>query len=210
MDEIKRCLQWTAQDIFSELDSGRFVVLKTLKEGKEPEELKNNLGKKLENLNRLLFKKYRVTVSFAVGSIQNGAAGIRRSYQDAVHAMEAGKRSRLLSPYFYDDLAIKVDLMATGFTPYTKTRLQEMSKVFFAHDHDRTLSATFMTYCECNMNISETARKLFLHRNSLVYRLEKISALTSLDTSNFEQCLLLYVAIKNDSSFDKMNRPRFH
>lgn len=198
VDKIKRCFQWSDQDIFSELDGGRFIILMALKEGKEPAALKNSLKINLERLNNLI-EKQRLAASLAVGSAQTGVTGIRRSYQDAVQAMKSGKRTKLPSPYSCDDMTIKVDLLSTGLTSYTKTRLQEMIAVFLAHDRDRTLAATFIAYCECNMNISETARRLFLHRNSLVYRLEKISALTSLNTSSFEQCLLLYFAIKNDS-----------
>lgn len=60
------------------------------------------------------------------------------------------------------------------------------------------------------MNISETARILFLHRNSLVYRLDKISELTSLDITNFEHCLLLYFAIKKSGFVDKALKTADH
>jgi carbohydrate diacid regulator len=91
---------------------------------------------------------------------------------------------------------------------YVGERLTDKMDHFFKHVNYTTLSSTFMNYCKCNMNLSETARMLFLHRNSLVYRLEKIKELTGLDYARFDHCLLLYFAIKNvetDTFADNQN-----
>nr|WP_285844935.1 helix-turn-helix domain-containing protein [Oceanobacillus profundus] len=62
------------------------------------------------------------------------------------------------------------------------------------------LAKTFMTYCEANMNTSKAAKKLFIHRNTLIYRLQKIEEITSLDTKSFEHCMLLYLGLKKHFS----------
>ncbi|MEC5423300.1 helix-turn-helix domain-containing protein [Virgibacillus sp. C22-A2] len=54
-----------------------------------------------------------------------------------------------------------------------------------------------MTYCETNMNTSKAAKKLFIHRNTLTYRLQKVEEITTFDTKCFEHCMLLYLALKN-------------
>ena len=77
-----------------------------------------------------------------------------------------------------------------------KEQLNRIIEPFVKDEQFRELYRTFMTYCEHNLNLSETARHLYIHRNSLIYRLNKMSKLTSLDLSQFEQCLLLYVALK--------------
>jgi len=46
-----------------------------------------------------------------------------------------------------------------------------------------------------NLNVSETARKLFVHRNTLVYRLEKIKKLTGLDLREFDDAITFKVAL---------------
>ena len=83
---------------------------------------------------------------------------------------------------------------------------------FFEHESYDILSCTFLDYCKCNMNISEAACKLFIHRNSLIYRLEKIKTLTDLDVSNFKH-ITLYLTIKNNPSvnwkFQPNNGTRF-
>lgn len=54
---------------------------------------------------------------------------------------------------------------------------------------------TILAFFENDLNISETSRKLFVHRNTLVYRLDKIKKLTGLDISKFEQAVKLYFTI---------------
>ncbi|QKY70196.1 CdaR family transcriptional regulator [Lentibacillus sp. CBA3610] len=61
------------------------------------------------------------------------------------------------------------------------------------------LRQNFMVYCKNMMNISQAAKELFIHRNTLIYRLKKIESSTSIDTKNFEHCMMLYLVLK---SFD--------
>ena len=54
---------------------------------------------------------------------------------------------------------------------------------------------TIQKFFENNLNVSETARNLFVHRNTLVYRLEKIKKITGLDLREFEQAIVFKVAL---------------
>lgn len=59
----------------------------------------------------------------------------------------------------------------------------------------RKLSLQSSVFFENNLNVSETSRKLFVHRNTLVYRLEKIKKLTGLDLREFEDAIVFKVAL---------------
>ena len=59
---------------------------------------------------------------------------------------------------------------------------------------DETLS-TIKAFFENNLNVSETSRKLFVHRNTLVYRLEKIRKITGLDLREFDHAIVFKVAL---------------
>ena len=60
---------------------------------------------------------------------------------------------------------------------------------------DRETLMTVQAFFENNLNVSETSRKLFVHRNTLVYRLEKIKKITGLDLREFEDAIVFKVAL---------------
>ena len=60
---------------------------------------------------------------------------------------------------------------------------------------DRETLFTIQKFFENNLNVSETSRKLFVHRNTLVYRLEKIKKITGLDLREFEDAIVFKVAL---------------
>jgi carbohydrate diacid regulator len=60
---------------------------------------------------------------------------------------------------------------------------------------DRETLSTIQCFFDNNLNVSETSRKLFVHRNTLVYRLEKIKKMTGLDLREFEHAITFKVAM---------------
>ena len=64
-------------------------------------------------------------------------------------------------------------------------------------------------FFEYNLNVSETARKLYVHRNTLVYRLEKVKKITGLDLREFEDAILFKVAVMVKKYLDSQNTAKF-
>ena len=73
--------------------------------------------------------------------------------------------------------------------------LQEVFKKNPIDALDQETLFTINKFFENNLNVSETARKLFVHRNTLVYRLEKIKKLTRLDLREFDDAITFKVAL---------------
>ena len=73
--------------------------------------------------------------------------------------------------------------------------MQEVFKRGSLESLDRETLMTIQCFFENNLNVSETSRKLFVHRNTLVYRLEKIRKLTGLDLREFEHAITFKVAL---------------
>ena len=73
--------------------------------------------------------------------------------------------------------------------------LKEVFEEEGAHQFEEEELATVFTFFENNLNISETARQLYIHRNTLVYRLEKIQKKTGLDVRVFEDALTFKIAM---------------
>ena len=73
--------------------------------------------------------------------------------------------------------------------------LQEVFKKGSLEMLDRETLMTIQCFFDNNLNVSETSRKLFVHRNTLVYRLEKIKKLTGLDLREFDDAIIFKVAL---------------
>ncbi|MFJ8256451.1 CdaR family transcriptional regulator [Peribacillus asahii] len=197
IDNLKYYFIDNKQDIISLLTLDQFIIFKTINSSETADMFLKKIKHKLQRLNQYLEVTYHSNAAISIGNVKSGVDGIRESYLDALKALSAGTKTDIYPRiYHYNDWNIALELLSKGLAPYIKDRLAENYHDFIYHDNFDTLSSTFMTYCKCNMNLSETARSLFLHRNSLVYRLEKIRDLTSLNLANFEHCLLLYFAIK--------------
>ena len=73
--------------------------------------------------------------------------------------------------------------------------LSEVFKRGSLESLDRETLQTIHSFFDNNLNVSETSRKLFVHRNTLVYRLEKIKKITGLDLREFDHAITFKVAL---------------
>ncbi len=144
-----------------------------------------------ETLNAELLIKTVIGIGTVAANLKDLAA----SYKEAQVAIEVGKvfdtEKNIIS---YENLGI-------GRLIYQlPTTLCEMflSEVFKKNSIDALDSETLFTiqkFFENNLNVSETSRKLFVHRNTLVYRLEKIKKITGLDLREFDHAIIFKVAL---------------
>lgn len=120
---------------------------------------------------------------------------LARSFKDAQVAIEVGKVFDTEKDVInYETLGIG-RLIYQLPTTLCEMFLQEVFKRGSLESLDRETLMTIQAFFENNLNVSETSRKLFVHRNTLVYRLEKIKKLTGLDLREFDHAITFKVAL---------------
>ena len=129
-------------------------------------------------------------------------------FKEAQVAIEVG------NIFTENETIFKYDSLGLGRIIYQlPTRLCEMflNEVFKKNpidDLDADTLETIDKFFENNLNVSETSRKLYVHRNTLVYRLEKIKKLTGLDLREFDHAIVFKVALMVKMYLDSINKPR--
>lgn len=182
LDFLSLIFRESKDDIISFLNMERFIVIKSIKSEEAYSSFIKTLEQKLGKLNNFLESKYRFSAAISVGDIKNGLQGIAESYRNATKAMMVGKKTdQAPKVYLYNDWDITLKLIPKELAPDLQKKLLQMVKPLLQQDNYNILSTTFITYCRHNMNVSETARNMFIHRNTIIYRLQKISELTSLN-----------------------------
>ena len=130
-----------------------------------------------------------------IGTVVNNVKEIARSYKEARVALEVGKvfddEKYILS---YEDLGIG-RLIYQLPTTLCELFLTEVFKKGSIDDLDQEIIFTIQKFFENNLNVSETSRQLYVHRNTLVYRLDKIQKITGLDLRIFDQAIIFKVAM---------------
>ncbi len=130
-----------------------------------------------------------------IGTIVMGIKDLARSFKEAQVAMEVGKvfdTEKIIVSY--DNLGI-ARLIYQLPTTLCDMFLKEVFKRGSIESLDHETLFTIQRFFENNLNVSETSRKLFVHRNTLVYRLEKIKKITGLDLREFEDAIVFKVAL---------------
>lgn len=195
---LKVIFQCDKDDIVSLIDFETFIVMKSLPYKLSYSLLLEYLEDKLMRMKSFLENKYLATVAISVGDKNSDVKGIAESYKNALTALNIEANGENKSGiYIYKERETLLWLLPRELTPNFHKKLLKYIKPLMEQDSFDVLANTFIEYCKCNMNISEAARKLYIHRNTLIYRLEKINEITSLSTNNFEHCMLLYIALKS-------------
>ncbi|MBQ7356225.1 MAG: helix-turn-helix domain-containing protein [Clostridia bacterium] len=140
-------------------------------------------------------EEYSSKVLIGISSIVENLKDLARAYKEARIALEVGKVFDIEKPIMsYENLGIG-RLIYQLPTTLCDIFLQEVFKKGSLESLDRETLMTVQSFFENNLNVSETSRKLFVHRNTLVYRLEKIRKLTGLDLREFDHAVTFKVAL---------------
>jgi carbohydrate diacid regulator len=172
-------------------DETDIVVIKQLPEGADERELYKIATQIEETLSGEMGLKVVIGIGTIVGHIRD----LARAYKEAQVAIDVGKvfdtEKVILN---YENLGIG-RLIYQLPTTLCEMFLQEVFKKNPISSLDNETLFTINKFFENNLNVSETARKLFVHRNTLVYRLEKIKKLTGLDLREFDDAITFKVAL---------------
>ncbi len=156
-------------------------------------------GRDLEKLARsivdTLSSEFYTHATVGIGTVVEGIKDLAGSFKEAQVAQEVGKvfdtEKSIIS---YDNLGI-ARLIYQLPTTLCEMFLNEVFKKGSIESLDQETLFTIQRFFENNLNVSETSRKLFVHRNTLVYRLEKIKRLTGLDLREFDDAIVFKVAL---------------
>ena len=167
------------------------VLVKELKTSVENKSIESFAKNIVDTVSSEFYMKVVVGIGTVVTSIKE----LARSYKDAQVALEVGKvfdtEKSIIS---YENLGIGRLIYQLPAT-LCEMFLQEVFKRGSLESLDRETLMTIQAFFDNNLNVSETSRKLFVHRNTLVYRLEKIKKLTGLDLREFDHAITFKVAL---------------
>ena len=154
-----------------------------------------DLEKLARSISDALSSEFYTHALVGIGTPVVGVKELARSFKEAQVALEVGKvfdtERNIVS---YDHLGI-ARLIYQLPTTLCEMFLKEIFKVGSIETLDQETLFTIQRFFENNLNVSETSRKLFVHRNTLVYRLEKIKKLTGLDLREFDDAIVLKVTL---------------
>ena len=154
-----------------------------------------DLEKLAQSIADTLGSEFYTQISVGIGTPVEGIKELARSFKEAQVALEVGKvfdtEKAIVS---YDNLGI-ARLIYQLPTTLCDMFLREVFKQGSIDSLDQETLFTIQRFFENNLNVSETSRRLFVHRNTLVYRLEKIKRLTGLDLREFDDAIVFKVAL---------------
>ena len=179
------------QDFVLSINELDIAVVKQISGSTTPEELEKIASSMQETLKNEL----RIKTVIGMGTVADHLRELADSYKEAQTAIDVGKVfDTERSIINYENLGIG-RLIYQLPTTLCEIYLSEVFKKNSIDSLDQETLFTINKFFENNLNVSETSRKLFVHRNTLVYRLEKIKKLTGLDLRQFDHAIVFKVAL---------------
>ena len=178
-------------DFVTAVDEKNVILIKSLAEGSSPEALMEIAETIVDMMNAEAMTNVRV----AYGTVVQELKEVSRSYKEAKMALEVGK-------IFYAEKTVAAySALGIGRLIYQlpvnlcRIFIEEIFGEKIPEDLDEETLNMLDKFFENNLNVSETSRQLFVHRNTLVYRLEKIQKSTGLDLRSFDDALTFKIAL---------------
>ena len=178
-------------DYVTSVDEGHVILVKVL----ESTEGYKEVGQLVEMLVDTINTEAMVNVRISYGTIVNELKDVSQSYKEAGMALNVGRI------FYQEKNVLAYNELGIGRLIYQlpislcEMFLKEVFSGKALEQLDEETLSTVNKFFENNLNISETARQLYVHRNTLVYRLEKLQRQTGLDVRVFEDALTFKIAL---------------
>lgn len=179
------------KDFVFNITESDIVLIKEVRENTEAAALE----KLAYSISDTLSGEFYTKAVIGIGTVTDSIRGLAVSFKNAQVALEVSKvfdtEKTIIS---YENLGI-ARLIYHLPTTLCEAFLKEVFKKGSIESLDQETLFTIQKFFENNLNVSETSRKLFVHRNTLVYRLEKIKKLTGLDLREFDHAIVFKIAL---------------
>ena len=192
LDNVRNLLGGKSRDFITAVDEKNIIVVKELSEKDGNKELEKMAKDMLDTLRA---EGGEEQIHIAYGTIVNDIKEVSKSYKEAKLALDVGK-------IFFDEKDI-VAYTTLGIgrliyqlpLPLCKMFIKEIFEGKSPDDFDEETLTTINKFFENSLNVSETSRQLYIHRNTLVYRLDKLQKSTGLDLRVFEDAITFKIAL---------------
>jgi len=191
LETVRSLFSGKTKDFITAVDEKNIILVKEVK----PSETYDDLNKTAKIILDMLNTEAMTKVHIAYGTIVNEIKDVSRSYKEAKMAMDVGKifysERNIVA---YNNLGIG-RLIYQLPLPLCKMFIKEIFEGKSPDDFDEETLTTINKFFENNLNVSETSRQLYIHRNTLVYRLDKLQKSTNLDLRVFEDAITFKIAL---------------
>lgn len=190
-DVIQNLFPDKTKDFVININETDIALVKDVKNGIASKDIEKLARSIADSLNTELYTHAII----GIGTTVVGIKDLAKSFKEAQVSLEVGKvfdtEKTIVS---YESLGI-ARLIYQLPTTLCEMFLHEVFKIGSIDSLDHETLFTIQRFFENNLNVSETSRKLFVHRNTLVYRLEKIKKITGLDLREFDDAIVFKVAL---------------
>lgn len=191
LETVRTLFAGKTKDFITAVDEKNIILVKELKQNETYDDVSKTAKVILDMLNTEAMSK----VNIAYGTIVNEIKDVSRSYKEAKMALDVGKifySGRNIVAY--NNLGIG-RLIYQLPMPLCKMFIREIFEGKSPDDFDEETLTTINKFFENSLNVSETSRQLYIHRNTLVYRLDKLQKSTNLDLRVFEDAITFKIAL---------------
>lgn len=181
------------KDFVTAVDEKSIILVKELREKENMED--EDIEKIAKTIADMLNIEMNSKVFISIGTVVSDLKDVSRSYKEAKMALEVGKifetEKHIVN---YERLGIG-RLIYQLPLPLCRMFIKEVLHGLTIDDFDDETLATVNKFFENNLNVSETSRQLYIHRNTLVYRLDKLQKMTGLDLRNFDDAIIFKITL---------------
>ncbi|MGN0291245.1 MAG: PucR family transcriptional regulator, partial [Lachnospiraceae bacterium] len=191
LEKVRSLFGGKSKDFVTEVDEKNIILVKELADNENYDDLK----KTADVILNLLRSDTNSNIHIAYGTIVNEIKEVSRSYKEARMALDVGKI------FFEEKVVIAYSALGIGRLiyqlpiPLCKMFIKEIFDGKSPDDFDEETLTTINKFFENSLNVSETSRQLYIHRNTLVYRLDKLQKSTGLDLRVFEDAITFKIAL---------------
>jgi len=191
LEKVRGLLGSKSKDFITAVDEKNIIVVKEVLE----HEGYDDLNKTAEVILNLFHASEEQEIRIAYGTIVNEIKEVSRSYKEARMASDVGKI------FFEERNVVAYSTLGIGRLiyqlpiPLCKMFIKEIFDGKSPDEFDEETLSTINKFFENSLNVSETSRQLYIHRNTLVYRLDKLQKSTGLDLRVFEDAITFKIAL---------------
>jgi len=205
MEMLKSLFSPQSGDVVTAVDERYIILVKQLSQDDDYNDVEATAKTIVDMMNTEAMLKVQV----AFGTIVNELKDVSKSFKEAKMALDVGKI------FYADKEVVGYNTLGIGRLIYQlpinlcKMFIEEIFGGDIPEELDEETLVTVNTFLENNLNVSETARQLYVHRNTLLYRLEKLQKATNLDIRVFDDALTLKIALMVVSYMDYLDSQEF-